>query len=145
MKALFTACLIASTLAVPAFAVEEPGPERAIAMAARAAPAPVRGVFEMDIKSVGHSAGITYLNSEDDYQNQRNLAIELPASVEAELKRMLEVGDLDAALKGRHIRVNGPVMRVEIHTYLDDGTVSDKFYYQTHLFVSNTDQIRFIR
>ncbi|MES2106713.1 MAG: hypothetical protein V4634_22025 [Pseudomonadota bacterium] len=144
MKIVFATCLIAAAAVhAHALANEALSPERAIAIAERAAPAPVKGVFEMDIKAVGHSNGSTFLNSEEDYRDQSNLSIKLLPSAEAELKRTLAVADLDATLKGRHIRVDGKVWKVKVW-YLVDGERSDKFYYQTRVVVRDADHIHFI-
>ncbi|WP_394779540.1 hypothetical protein [Undibacterium sp.] len=145
MKTFFAACLLAAAVVpVHASVDEAPGPARAIALAQKAAPAPVKGVFEMDIKAVGHDRGQIYLNSEDDYRSKDNLSIHLLPSAEAELKRTLAVADLDETLKGRRIRVDGKVRQVKIW-FLENGVKTDRFYYQTHVLVRDADQIRFIR
>ncbi|MFZ6647320.1 hypothetical protein ACO0LO_16465 [Undibacterium sp. TJN25] len=98
----------------------------------------------MDIKAVGHNQGRIYLNSEEDYRSKDNLSIRMLPGVEAELKRTLAVEDLDATLKGRHIRVGGWVRKVKIW-FMENGVKTDKFYYQTHVVVRDADQIWFIR
>ncbi|MGY1531546.1 hypothetical protein [Luteimonas sp. A649] len=81
----------------------------------------------------------TYLNSELDYRDQRNLSIEITTFAARELEAQLGAHPL-AALKGKRILVQGAAIRTKI-VFFADGRPTDKYYYQTHVRVSDARQI----
>jgi hypothetical protein len=115
-------------------------PEQAVMRAAQAAPSGIVGVFDMRVKSTGSQNGIVFLNSENDYRDQRNLTIEITPEAAQALSERLGASPTDA-LKGKHVLVNGAAKRVTIAFY-NDGKQSDKYYYQTHVKVDKADQVR---
>jgi hypothetical protein len=114
-------------------------PKQAVMMAAEAAPKGVDGVFELEVRGSGRDRFRTYLNSEADYRDQRNLTIALsPAAVEA-LRQRLGADPADA-LRGRRIIVTGTAERVRID-FTGNGMPTGKYYYQTHVRVTGAVQI----
>jgi len=114
-------------------------PYEAIQLAAAAAPRSVPGPFLVRIQAIGTDSGYTYFNTELDYRDQRNLSLALtPAAVSA---LELRLGtDLRTGLIGKQLLVNGDARRVRI-VFLANGRPSGKYYYQTHVHVSDARQI----
>ena len=108
--------------------------------AADAAPAGVAGDFGFHIEAVGTDRSTwLFLNSEADYRDQRNLTLAVAPTVQATLRQRYGA-DLQAALKGRQILVRGIARRVRID-FTINGQPSGKFYYQTHVRVTDPRQI----
>eukprot|EP01030_Chromulinospumella_sphaerica_P016622 gene16622-16438_t len=124
MKALFLSLFLSQFLAGCATQVplqkDALSPQQAIMMAADVAPQPVYVTVDLQVRGIGMQNGFTYLNSEKDYRDQRN--------VEAKFG-----GQLAAFARGKRILVKGPARRVTIWFFDDEGRRSDKFYYQTHI------------
>lgn len=114
-------------------------PTQAIQLAAEAAPGGVRGVFALQVQATGTQDGYTYLNSELDYRDQRNLTIEIAPGAAGQLETRLGAHPL-VALKGKRILVNGVAARTKI-LFFADGKPTDKYYYQTHIQVTDPTQI----
>jgi hypothetical protein len=117
-------------------------PERAVQLAAAAAPAGYGGVFAVRVQSVGTQDGTIYLNSETDYRDQRNLSIAITPGAAKELTARLG-SPPNVALYGKRILVKGLASRVTI-VFSADGKPTDKYYYQTHVQVSDADQIQLL-
>ncbi len=100
----------------------------------------VRGSFVLTVKAIGSRQGWTYLDSERDYRDQRNLAIRLPSAMVPKLEQRLGVA-LDA-LKNRRIVVLGVARRVRVD-FLAGGHPTGKYYYQTHVAVHSPTQVDF--
>jgi hypothetical protein len=115
----------------------------AIEMAAAAAPASVPVIIEFTVKGTGWQRGSLYLNSEADYRDQRSVTIALlPGALEALRLRLGE--DLKTALEGRRLVVAGRAERVTVWFFENDRR-TDKYYYQTHVRVSNAEQVVSVR
>ncbi|GAB6197078.1 hypothetical protein [Lysobacter xanthus] len=114
-------------------------PEEAVLKAAHAAPAGVQGTFAMRVRGVGTRDGRVYLNSEQDYRDQRTLTVALTPDVARELCARIGV-ESPQALEGRDILVSGTAMRTRIF-FLVNGRATDKYYYQTHVNVDRASQI----
>ncbi|MGX5915533.1 hypothetical protein ACR0ST_12455 [Aliidiomarina sp. Khilg15.8] len=117
-------------------------PIEAVVAAAQQAPEPVPGQFALVVRAVGEHGEGTYLNSEENYREQTNLTISLDPMVETTLKRR-HGGTLDHILLGKTIVVTGEARRVVIH-FMRKGRPSGKYYFQTHVHVSDADQIRIV-
>lgn len=118
-------------------------PQQVISMAAEAAPQSVSTTVELQVLAVGNQRGITYLNSESDYRDQRNVSI----AISPESKMKVEAvfgGELSRTAIGKHILIKGTAKRVTIWFFDNNGQRSDKYYYQTQILVSNPDQIQII-
>lgn len=128
-------------LAIPALGAPQLiTPRQAIEKAADAAPLGVDGTFDMLIRGSGHQDGYTYLNSEDDYRDQRNLTVAIPPGVASALKALYGEAP-ETYFKGKHIQVSGQAMRVKILFFCSCGE-SDKYYYQTHVALTDPNQLQ---
>ena len=114
-------------------------PRQAILLAAEAAPASIPGIFVLSVKATGTQNNYVYLNSEADYRDQRCLSIALTPEAAQQLTTRLGESPL-IALKGRTILVQGAAIRTRIN-FFSNGLATDKYYYQTHVNVTNADQI----
>lgn len=114
----------------------------AVFKAADAAPAGITGRFRMTIQAAGHQDGHVYLNTELDYRDQRNLSVDLcPMALDSMKAKFGD--DLEHEFLGKEIEVRGMAHRVKI-TFLADGQPTDKYYYQTHLFVCSANQVALV-
>lgn len=114
-------------------------PMQAVMRAAEAAPRGVDGVFELEVRGSGRDAFFSFLNSEADYRDQRCLTIVLSPAATAALRARLG-GDPVEVLRGRHIVVTGTARRERID-FTANGMPTGKYYYQTHVRVSDAAQI----
>jgi hypothetical protein len=114
-------------------------PEQAVLSAARAAPAGVPGTFAMRVQATGVEDGRFYLNSERDYRDQRNLTIALSAQAARQLAERLGSDPMET-LKGKDVLVIGSAFRTTIY-FFANGRPTDKYYYQTHVNVTDAAQI----
>ena len=89
--------------------------------------------------AVGHQRGKVFLNSQSDYRDPRNLTIAMSDATAEEVERKAGVTDA-SALIGRKIYIRGQARTVRIDFTVDDQP-SGKYYYQTHVFVSDPVQI----
>ncbi|MGB8636328.1 MAG: hypothetical protein WCD36_13775 [Rhodanobacteraceae bacterium] len=100
----------------------------------------VRGTFVLAVKAIGHKNGKTFLDSEADYRDQRNLSIAIPDAVASDLADRL--GTSIASLKGQTILVKGVARRIRIEFFDSQGRDSGKYYYQTHVGVTSASQVQ---
>lgn len=129
----------AFAVATSAFGQETITPRRAIEMAADAAPATVPGRFVLTVRATGRIDDNIFLNSENDYRDQRNLTIVIPPLVSAAIQK--KVGALpDAYFSGKTIAVTGEAARVKI-VFTSNGMPTEKYYYQTHVVLTDADHI----
>jgi hypothetical protein len=142
-RILLSACLLAGCASQPTMQPEASSAQDVIMMAARAAPGPVRATVTLQVRAVGSQSGMTYLNSEDDYRDQRNISIEIAPAALANLESTFG-GALATAAVGKRIVVKGPAQRVTIWFFDKNGARTDKYYYQTHILVSDPSQIQLI-
>jgi len=140
LYALLVVCCIA--LATSACAPNLITPRQTIETAADAAPAGVTGVFDMQVRATGEQDGNASLNSEVDYRDQRNLTIELAPDVVAALQARYGIASV-GYFSGKHIHVTGEARRVTVW-FFSDGKQTDKYYYQTHVRVTDVNQIEIV-
>ncbi|WP_394002653.1 hypothetical protein ACF3M1_16955 [Luteimonas sp. WGS1318] len=115
-------------------------PAQAIQLAADAAPRDVPGLFSMQVQATGEQGGEIYLNSEADYRDQRNLTVALTPAAAQQLA--LRLGEpLAVALDRKRILVRGSARRVRID-FTTAGQPTGKYYYQTHVRVTDAAQIQ---
>ena len=133
---------LTATVAAPPTLASELGPREAIFAAADAAPAPVAGLFVLEVRAGGRQRGRIFLNSELDYRDQRNLTIRLEPRAAAALERELGMPPEDFFI-GKSIRVRGEARRVRID-FLDSGQPSGLYYYQTHVPVIDPAEIEIV-
>ncbi|MGN6739196.1 hypothetical protein [Dyella sp.] len=116
-------------------------PSQAVPLAAVAAPRGVSGVFALTVQATARPVP-RYLNSERDYRDQRDLTVVvLTAATEALAERLH--GEPEHVLRGRRIRVAGWAKRMRID-FLADGRPSGKYYYQTHVLVTDATRIQLL-
>lgn len=113
-------------------------PYQAIHLAAEDPSRGVTGIFEFTVRGTGRDRFV-YLNSEEDYRDQRCLTAVLTRGVAATLGRTLGAAP-DMALIGKTIRVQGTAKRVRID-FISDGSPTGRYYYQTHISVVDPDKI----
>lgn len=101
----------------------------------------IRGRFVLTVRAVGAQDGQAYLNSERDYRHQTNLTISMPQAVADQVATRLQVPLAD--LRNRRLLVDGRARRVRIVFIGSDGRRSDKYYFQTHVRVSDPAQVVF--
>ncbi len=138
--ALLVGCASAPTSHPAAPSGQNPlTPQQAIFMAASAAPADVDGVFAMRVQATATQGQLTYLNSELDYRDQRNLTVTIAPDAARQLTQ--QFGEHPRiSLKDKDIRVRGSAIRTTIHFYAN-GKPTGKYYYQTHVNVTDAGQI----
>jgi hypothetical protein len=102
----------------------------------------IRGTFRMKVSTAGRQDGNIYLNSENDYRDQRNLTVAILPSAQRQVAAIYG-READAAFKGKTILVSGIARRVTVW-FNSDGRRSDKYYYQTHVDVLDASQLKTI-
>ena len=117
-------------------------PREAIVAAADAAPAGIDALFALRVQAAGRNGGRVYLNSERDYRDQRNLTINVAPDAASALRHRYGAPP-DRFFVGRTIRVRGTARRVRID-FVTDGRPSGRYYYQTHVAVTDPDQISLV-
>lgn len=118
-------------------------PQQVISMAAEAAPQSVLATVALQVRAVGNQHDVTYLNSESDYRDQRNVSIAISPAARIKVETVFG-GDLSKVAIGKHILVTGPARRVTIWFFDNNGQRSEKYYYQTQIPVSHPAQIQII-
>ncbi|MDN4051554.1 hypothetical protein QPK32_00460 [Massilia sp. YIM B02763] len=118
-------------------------PQQVISMAAESAPQPVFATVALQVRAVGNQHDVTYLNSESDYRDQRNVSIAISPAARRKVEAVFG-GDLSKVATGKHILVKGRAQRVTIWFFDNNGQRSDKYYYQTQILVSDPAQIQII-
>ena len=114
----------------------------AVVIAANRAPRGTPGVFVMMVQASGHLDGDVFLNSENDYRDQRNLTVRILPNAQADLRKKYGE-DLEAAFKGKVIEVMGAITRTKI-MFRANGVDTGQYYYQTHIVVNLADQIQLL-
>lgn len=148
MKTAAMILLLAATPIGAAFAMptsppaETLSPPQAVLLAAERAPDGVPGVFALQVRATGEERGKVFLNSEQDYRDQRNLTIVLSPAANASLAVRLD-RDPREVLVGQQIRVTGIAHRVTVY-FTDRGKRTDKYYFQTHVDVFDAAQVELV-
>ena len=97
----------------------------------------------MTVIATGKEKGRLFLNSHEDYRDPRNLTIAIDGRAAELLRRQYKVDSFEFLVKGRAIEVDGVAMKEKI-IFHANGRPSGKYYYQTHVRVSDPDQIRIL-
>jgi hypothetical protein len=103
-------------------------------------PEGVRGTFQILIQASGSERGITYLNSDLDYRDPKNITIVIAPSI-IELFTKTYGSQPASYFINKTIKVKGKVERIKISMF-ENGKRSKKYYYQTHIKVTSIDQIK---
>ena len=113
-----------------------------IAEAADANPKGVYGEFVFNIQASGEQREIVYLNTEIDYRDQRNVTISLHPKILSQLEAKYGGSPKDFFI-GKSISVKGYAQRVRIGLF-SEGRATGKYYFQTHIRVSDVSQIEVV-
>lgn len=116
-------------------------PGQAVLRAAGSPRLGVTGVFALTGRGTGRTNNI-HLNSEVDYRDPRNLSISVTREAAAQLEEALGAPP-EVALRGRRILVSGTARRTRID-FMIDGKPSGKYYYQTHVRVTDASQLQLL-
>lgn len=114
-------------------------PAAAVLAAADAAPRGYPGRFGFVVVETAMVGPRLFLNSYNDYRDQRNLSVAIEPAAIAQLRRKLGAEPV-TALKNRAIEVDGVARRTRID-FTVGGRPTGKYYYQTHVTVSDASQL----
>jgi hypothetical protein len=117
-------------------------PVEAVEQAGKWAPKGVRGKFAFEVKAVGTNGTDSFINSEPDYRDPRCLTLRVAPRVREQMEARFG-GKLDQVMAGRKVLVRGTASRVRID-WLENGQPTGQFYYQTHVQITQDDQITLI-
>lgn len=117
-------------------------PALAVMAAADAAPGGFPGTFGFKVLRAEQVGSRFFLNSYPDYRDQRNLSVAINGAAALALRQRYGA-DLRAVFLGKSIEVAGIARRRRID-FTTDGRPSGKYYYQTHVDVTQPDQIRIV-
>jgi hypothetical protein len=134
MKLLFVAGLLFAACTVAQ--AETRSPAEAIRLADRN-PAAAFGTYSFAVRAIGSDHDLFFLDSEDNYRDAGNLAVEIGPAAAAELRKLYG-NDLGAAFLGKTIWVRGEARRVPI-VYV--GT--DRGYFQHRVRITRASQLSF--
>lgn len=112
----------------------------AIVLSEQSAPAPVLGLFSLQIHNAEKLGSTVYLNTEYNYRDRRNVSIVLTPKMLEEFALLYPEQQSEQYFLGRTIVVNGAATRQTICFY-SQGKKTDKYYFQTHIPVYLTGQI----
>lgn len=110
-----------------------------IKAAADSAPNGAPGTYTLHIVAAGSQGKFVYLNTEEDYRDQRAVTVALPPSVISQLSAKYGMPPQNYFI-GKKIVVNGEAQRVKIRL-LSQGKPTSKYYYQTHIRVMDISQL----
>jgi len=110
--------------------------------AADAAPRGYPGTFGFTVMRADMVGPRLFLNSYPDYRDQRNLSVAIDFRILPALRDRYGK-DLKAAFLNHEIRVVGIARRTRID-FTTDGRPSGKYYFQTHVAVTDPDQISIV-
>jgi hypothetical protein len=113
-----------------------------IEKAKRKYPKEVRGTFQIPIKATGSQGGVIFLNSNLDYRDPKSIAVALLPSTIEPFTNMYGASP-DLYFLNKTIEVVGKVKRVKIYMY-KNGKRTKKYYFQTHIKVTNIEQVKIL-
>ncbi|MCB1582224.1 MAG: dipeptidase [Xanthomonadales bacterium] len=103
------------------------------------APKGLRGEFLLHIKNTGKQYSRIYLNTQEDYRDRRNITVALLPSFQEAFRAKYDT-DIRSYYEDKTILVKGKAKRVKIW-FTPGGKRSTKYYFQTHIEVSDLSQI----
>lgn len=107
--------------------------------AAAQAPDGVDGEFRLHIKASGTQYRTVYLNTEEDYRDQRCVTVAIPHDVAQQLAQRYGQSPTEFFID-KDIAVKGEAKRATI-VFLSQGKATKGYYYQTHIRITDPDQI----
>jgi len=111
-----------------------------IALTEQKAPKGIHGTFKFQIKASGVKKGDVYLNTEVDYRDRRAITIALSPDVVSELSNKYG-SNPETYFIDKYIEVSGEAKRTIID-FISRGRKTNKYYYQTHIKVTQLSQIK---
>ncbi|WP_040610159.1 hypothetical protein [Salinimonas chungwhensis] len=111
--------------------------------AAEAAPAGVKGNYTFKIKATGSKGTFVYLNTEVDYRDQRAVTVAIHPRIIHQLEKKYGSSPQDYFVN-KSIKVIGEAQRIKINFRTPFG-LSDRYYYQTHIIVTDMAQIEVLK
>lgn len=140
---MLTGCSVTTTETTSGEFVSTSDTMEIIRKAAASAPEGVRGEYVLSIKAAGKQGNVVYLNTELDYRDQRNVTVALHPNIIPQLEAKYSVS-AEALFIGKTIRVQGDAQRVRIDFIDAQLKPSGKYYFQTHIRISNATQINIV-
>jgi len=116
-------------------------PVQAVQLAAATRPYGFSGVFSLTVRSISTRGAFTFLNSELDERDIRNLSVAIPAKTVQKLQT--QYGPVEAAFLGKTILVSGVAKQVPV-SLLHDGKRTISSFLQTTVRASDPKKIRFV-
>lgn len=118
-------------------------PMETVMYAAEFAPAWLPGVFVLKVQGSGRGrgreTGQVFLNSESDYRDPRSITVRFTPEAATRYREKYAASP-DEALRDRYVLVYGYARRQQID-FTSYGVPTGKFYYQTHIVVTDPDQV----
>lgn len=103
------------------------------------APQGLKGEFKLHIKNSGKQSSRVFLNTQEDYRDRRNITVTLLPSFQKAFLEKHDVG-IRNFYEDHTILVTGEAKRMKIW-FTPNGRRSTKYYFQTHIIVSDLNQI----
>ncbi len=113
---------------------------RLIEKTAMNAPKGIKGTFQFSIKASGSVRQVTYLNTELDYRDRRNITVALHPKTIAALTKKYGFAP-ETYFIDKNIEVTGEAKQIKIW-FFSQGKRTNKYYFQTHIRVSSLNQIK---
>lgn len=111
-----------------------------IRSAAESAPNGVKGEYVLNIKAAGNQGPFVYLNTELDYRDPRAVTVAIHPSIVPEF--VAKYGrEPQEYFINKSISVTGQAKQIRIN-FMSQGRPSGKYYYQTHIRVTDISQIK---
>ncbi|WP_224777871.1 hypothetical protein [Gluconobacter thailandicus] len=117
-------------------------PETAIS-AVHADPSGVVGRFRMTVKRVGWKDGAMYLDSAQDYRDPKTLIVAVDGATANDLLHN-KPQTAEQYFMNRTIIVSGLARRVPIIWLDDDGVPTGEHYFQTQIFIGDSEDLKIL-
>lgn len=135
---LLAGCASTTSTSSPVFS----DPMQIIKAAADSAPKGVPGQYTLQIVATGSQGRYVYLNTEDDYRDQRAITVALHPKIIAQLSAKYGMSPQEYFVN-KAIVVDGEAQRVKI-VFISDGKPTNKYYYQTHIRLMDISQLEVV-
>ncbi|MDM7862325.1 hypothetical protein QTP81_17085 [Alteromonas sp. ASW11-36] len=93
----------------------------------------------LNIKAAGVQGQFVYLNTELDYRDHSNITIAIPPSVAQQLEQKFGASPQDYFI-GKSVSVTGDSRKIKVREN-NDGVPTGKYVYQTHIRITQPEQI----
>ena len=137
---LSTALLNACSVNINTKPVQNLTARDAIELSEAAAPEGVSGIYSLLIKQHGYQRDTLYLNTQSDYRDRRNVSLAVPKQVQEQFIE-LHKKTIEQAVLNKSILVYGKAHREKIW-FFKQGKRSEKYYFQTHINITDATQIK---